>query len=184
MKVNARQVLALGFLALIAGVVAWYFFMYQAQVNKIKSVQAEISKLNRQLNRSNVSINSLPDLKNSVSSMVEEFDSLSIKLPTKDQVSTMVSEIVKAALTEDLTIDKITPAIQAMLESPDYFVKVPIEIEINGSYLNFGRFMEALYQLPFHIYVSNLALNRGDDHLSIIAKMDAYFYVINPGGKI
>ncbi|NOZ75905.1 MAG: type 4a pilus biogenesis protein PilO [FCB group bacterium] len=184
MKVNARQILALGFLAVIASIVAWYFFMYQAQVNKIYTIQTEISQLNGQLSRSNVSINSLPSLKASVSSMVEEFDSLSMKLPTKDQVSTMVNDIVEAALTRDLTIDKISPAIQAMLESPNYFVKVPIEIEINGSYLNFGMFIESLYQLPFHIYISNLSLNRSDDHVTVIAKMSAYFYVINPGGKI
>ncbi len=184
MKVNPRQIILIGFAAIISGLVAWYFFMYQGQLDKIKQVQAEISRLNGQLSRGKMSINNLPKLKSSVNELVMEFDSLSMKLPTKDQVSAMTNDIVEAALAQDLTIDKIQPSIDAMLKSPDYFVKVPIEIVLSGSFLKFGAFLESLYQLPFKIYVTDLSLKRKADAMSISAELNAYFYVINPGGKI
>ncbi len=184
MKINARQILIVGFIAIIAGVIAWYFLMYQSQIKKNHMVQSEINQLQNKLNRGSVSIKSLPALKTSVNDLVNEFDSLSAKLPTKDQVSTITNNIVQVALEQELNIDKILPAIDPMIKSSDYFVKVPVEIVLSGEYLKIGAFFEGLYGLPFRIYVSDVSISRNADNSSVTASLNAYFYVINPGGKI
>ncbi|RMF09548.1 MAG: hypothetical protein D6762_03350 [Candidatus Neomarinimicrobiota bacterium] len=184
MKINARQILAISFLVVIGGIVAWYLFMYQAQLESIQRVQAEINKLNGQLNQGNMSISQLPQLKNSVNELVAEFDSLSTMLPVKDSVSVMTAQIVRTALSNDLAIDEITPSLDAILKSPDYFVKVPITMKITGPFLQFGAFLEDVKFLPFHFYITNLVLKRTSEFAQIQADLEAYFYVINPGGKI
>ncbi|NQU26789.1 MAG: type 4a pilus biogenesis protein PilO [Candidatus Marinimicrobia bacterium] len=183
-KINYRQKLLIAFVLVIILAGAWFVMIYAPQKQKVANLDSEIGKLKRQIRTSGNTVTSLPRLQKRIETMNVEFDSLAVLIPTKDSIAIITDEIVSLCLKNNLKMDHIQPSLDALLVSNDYFVKVPIEIQVMGSFLDIGHFVDDLIVLPFNYYQTDFNIERNADELELTIGIESYIYVINPKGKI
>lgn len=184
MKINYRQKLLIVFVAILGLVVAWLFFFYYPQKKATADLDRQISKLTQQISRDNITITTLPALQKQVEAFNVEFDSLATLIPTKDSIAVITEAIVDLCQANNLTVEYIQPSLDALLATDDYFVKVPIDIRIRGTFLNLGHFVEDLNKLTFNYYQTDFTLERLPEELDLLINIESYIYVINPKGRI
>lgn len=184
MKINYRQKLLIVFVAILSLVAAWLFFFYYPQKQATADLDSKINKLTQQIRRDGNTITTLPALQKQVEAFNVEFDSLATLIPTKDSIAVITEAIVGLCQENNLTVEYIQPSLDALLVTDDYFVKVPIDIRIRGSYLNLGHFVEDLNKLTFNYYQTDFTLERLPEELDLMINIESYIYVINPKGRI
>ncbi len=178
-KISYRQKIALGMLGLAVVAALWYTFFYQAQKVNIAHAKAEIEKLQTQVSDANFSVTDLYATELVVEKMELEIDSLLTIIPSKERISYMTNSILVLGDSSSLVIGKIQPDLGALLQSDEYIVKVPVDIQASGTYLQFGHFVESLDQLPFRLYIGNVTMENAQDPGKLHIRLDSHVYVIN-----
>ncbi len=184
MKINQRQKLLISFGVALLLLILWYMFILMPQRKSIADTGKKINEINLKIRKSGNTVSNLPKIKERLTAMDTEFDSLVTLLPTKDSIAIITDAIVNLCAMHNLTVEEIEPSLDALLGTSDYFVEVPIGIKLKGSFLNLGRFTEDLKSLPFYYYQSEYDFERRPEELDLTIKIDSYIYVINPKGKI
>lgn len=149
----------------------------------IQQTHQKISQLKQQISQSNNTVSNLPTVKKELVELQSEYDSLSTTIPTKDFISTMTNRLVDLGKAQELDILSIQPDLDALLESNDYFVKVPIAIELEGTYTRVGNFIESLDTLSFNFQVSEMVVEREEKKPLLTVNLSSYVYVVNPNGQ-
>lgn len=184
MNINQRQKILIGFGLFAVLAILWYTFILIPQKKSVNEANVRINELNLKIKQSGSTVSNLPKIKERLAAMDAEFDSLTTLLPTKDSIATITGAIVDLCKIHNLEVEHIEPSLDALLDATDYFVEVPIDIQVRGSYLDLGKFTEELKSLPFYYYQTIYEFERRPDDFDLEIKILSYIYVINPKGKI
>lgn len=90
----------------------------------------------------------------------ERFESLLAQLPRDAEVPALIDDISQAALSRQLTIERITLGEERATTS---YVELPIDIAVAGGYHDLGAFLEALARLPRILAPGDFTLRQRDD---------------------
>ena len=106
--------------------------------------------------------------------MEEKFSQLLKKLPTSNETPGLLDDLSYVGTTSGLTFVKIgwLPEIKK-----EFYTELPIKIEVEGSYHEFGEFVGKVAQLPRIISLHDFEIEAtGDDQLvfSVVAKTYRY----------
>lgn len=95
-------------------------------------------------------------------------------LPDNPDIPGFLDAIHRTATENGLTIKLVLPEAEAVEQ---YFVRIPVRVEVNGSYLEIGRFFRTIGQQPRVINMENISLSTpvtaDDGKVRVDARMQA-----------
>jgi Tfp pilus assembly protein PilO len=177
------------FVAIASGifllVLIWYFGFHQsiaAAYSDIKQSQKSLASKRNKYRRMESEIINIQD---EWYSLNEEFEIVIRRIPDKssiDNVSNVLYSMIKnnglsviSYSPSNIAIDKKTII---MPESEDEIIieKIPIDIEINGSFVNFGKLLENMTESQYRLTASNIDIaQKGNSSIQVI-KFISYAY--------
>ena len=172
MNLAASPVLKALIIILLVVVILYGFnrFIYSPNQEKIRSRQAEFSRLTSALLHVRETVDDLPRVKAELATLQQEWDHLEIMVPRTENVTDFIEQISTAEKEAGVYIISIEP--QPSL-AQDLYTENPYRLRFEASYHSFARFLGALSALPRIINVSEIDLSAnpnalGDDDSIIV----------------
>ncbi|WP_105213456.1 MULTISPECIES: type 4a pilus biogenesis protein PilO [unclassified Pseudoalteromonas] len=161
---------------LAAGLVLFFSYklLVEDKVSGFESVQKKEVELRDSYRVKYSKASRLELYKQQMQEMEEKFSQLLKKLPTSNETPGLLDDLSYVGTTSGLTFVKIgwLPEIKK-----EFYTELPIKIEVEGSYHEFGEFVGKVAQLPRIISLHDFDIEAtGDDQLvfSVVAKTYRY----------
>jgi type IV pilus assembly protein PilO len=162
----------------LAGVgVFWNFYVRPAQA-VIEERQAQLRTTRNDIQRGLLTARRLPEFRRQVSDLEAQLERLRPVLPNEKDVADLLRRIQGMATQSNLTIRGFAP--QAVATRTMY-AEWPIGLQIEGTYHNFGSFLERVSKFPRIINVGSIhikAKENGTPNDSISAECTATTFVL------
>lgn len=142
-------------LAVILGAIDFLLFnqFFQPIQEDIKTVNLEITKLLAEVEKGQAAERRLAEFDKEIQRDTEKLKILRSILPEEKETPEIVRKIQELAATSDLRIKKFTPQPSV---GHGFYSDWPINIELDGSYDNLGRFFDRISKFTRIINVENL----------------------------
>ncbi len=177
------------FVAILSGifffVIIWYFVFHQslaAAYSNIKQSQKSLTSKRTKYRRMESEIINIQD---EWYNLNEEFEIVIDRIPDKssfDNVSNALYNMIKnnglsviSYSPSNIAIDKKTIILP---DSEDEIIieKIPIDIEINGNFVNFGKFLENMTESQYRLTASNIDIAQKGNSTKQVIKFISYAY--------
>ncbi len=152
-KDSKTQKIVLGALAFFIVVYFWYSRAYSVNENKIAQKTTEFETITTNLRRVEMKAKSLDALKIEYSDLVERYHEIEELLPEVKQIPSFLVQLHTAS---SLTGTKITSIQPLPNEAQEFYNVVSFEVELTGTYHDFGTFISYVANFPFITNVSDM----------------------------
>ena len=154
---------------------AGYHFIVSAQLDDVDKLKRQESELKTTfLDRKSKAIN-LPAYRDQMEQMRTSFGVLVDQLPDKNEVPQLLIDITQAGLSQGLEFRTFKPGAEQV---GGFYATLPIDLEVQGDYHQFGAFVSELAALPRIVTIGNLTLNGSrTGELSVRALVKTYRYL-------
>jgi type IV pilus assembly protein PilO len=153
------QIGAFGVLALVGVGAFWYTYAQSAQAN-IASRRQELAKLRAEIDRGLETVGRLPEFRRELADLEAQLDRLKTVLPQERDVGDLLRRVQAMATQSNLTILGFTP--QAVT-TRQLHAEWPIGLQLEGTYHNFGLFLERVSKFPRIINVNSIEIDARDN---------------------
>lgn len=139
---NLRQRdIALIFLVLsLVGAAAWYWYMYRPTQEQIETLEAEIGRLDQQIERAESARRNLPQLRLAVAELEQDRREFLRELPTESEVADLIDSLRISASEADVLLNTLSQG-GGSNENIDDVRTIGFSLATNG---NFGETMSFL----------------------------------------
>lgn len=162
----------------LVGIVAFYF-LYASPAQAAADAKVEkLRQLRVQIDKGHVTERRLPQFEKEAKALEVKLDSLKAVLPEEKDVGDLIYRMQQLAVQSNLKIKSFKPG--TAIPQPMYS-ELPSEVEFDGSYHNFGVFLDRLSKLSRIINVSNITIKGKDKpevNSTVTAKCTATTYVL------
>ncbi|RME33657.1 MAG: pilus assembly protein PilO [Gammaproteobacteria bacterium] len=145
------------FVMIVAG--GWYFDT-RAQMEELAQAQAKESELLKTLERKQYKAANLEVLKKHMEVMKETFGDLLQSLPNRAEVAELLVEISQQGLGAGLEFELFKPTGE---QPTDFYVELPIQIRVVGTYHQFGEFISGVADLARIVTIHDVKIRRRDE---------------------
>lgn len=152
-KDSKTQKIVLGALAFFIVVYFWYSRSYTVNANQIAQKTTEFETITTNLRRVEMKAKSLDALKLEYSDLVERYHEIEELLPEVKQIPSFLVQLHTAS---SLTGTKITSIQPLPNEEQEFYNVVSFEVELSGTYHDFGSFISYVANFPFITNVSDM----------------------------
>ena len=149
------QKIALGALAFLIVVYFWYSRPYTSYDNQIALKSQEFETITTNLRNVEMKAKSLDALRAEYSDLVSRYHEIEALLPEVKQIPSLLVQLHTAS---SLTGTKITRIQPLPLESEQFYNIASFEVEMTGTYHDFGRFTGYIANFPFIANISEMEL--------------------------
>ena len=165
-------------------VIIWYFGFHQSAAAAYSDIQQSQKSLASKRNKYRRMESEIINIRDEWYSLNEEFEIVIRRIPDKsfiDNVSNVLYNMIK---NNGLSIIKFSPSNIAidkktiiLPESEDEIIieKVPIDITISGSFLNFGKLLDNMTESQYRLTASNIDIAKNNSSKQVI-KFISYAY--------
>ena len=168
-KDSKTQKIVLGAMAFFIVVYFWYSRVYSVNENTITTKTTEFETITTNLRRVEMKAKSLDALKLEYSDLVVRYHEIEELLPEVKQIPSFLVQLHTAS---SLTGTKIT-AIQPLPNKEEEFYNVvSFEVELTGTYHDFGSFISYVANFPFITNVSDVNITAQNVAISNSAAKD------------
>ncbi len=144
------------FAAIVGG--GWYYDIKDLQI-QLETVRKNEGDLKLSFEAKQKKAANLPALKQQLEDIKETFGDLLKRLPNKTEVAELLVDISQQGLGAGLEFDLFKPG----NETPaDFYVELPIQIRVLGSYHEFGTFISGISDLPRIVTSHNIKISTAD----------------------
>ncbi|MCF6767637.1 type 4a pilus biogenesis protein PilO [Thiotrichales bacterium 19S11-10] len=164
--------IALSIIFILSFLVGYWFFIQEkltlldVQSQKQASYQGQLkTKINHLAKRS--------QYQSQIDTLNIEYNQLMDELPQKENVSSLIDQITDIALTSGLKFHLIRPLDS---RSQKNYSELPIEIVVEGTYNQVGRFISGLVSMPRVVTVDSFTLKQAEQRKSLILTLNAMTY--------
>lgn len=162
-------------LAVFAAVVmaGWYFY-WTGQIQVLESGRADEAKLKEQYQtklRQAINLDALKKQREEVATYVQALEK---QLPSKAEMDALLTDINTAGLGRGLQFDLFKPG---SLNVKEYYVELPIQIRVVGSYHEIGAFVSDIANLPRIVTLNNLKISNTNNRLALEAEARTFRYL-------
>jgi len=165
-QIGLTKNLAIAFGVILVVILGWYFFVFSAQMKSLTHAKQEITEMKATLERSRAGIGDVNAVRKKTAQFQQEMRNLKTKILKKKQVPEIISQIVSRGKRNGITFVSIEPAtdklFQAASANSGYF-QLPINMDVVADYLDFGRFVEQMNQVPFYFSIEQITMNYSKD---------------------
>jgi type IV pilus assembly protein PilO len=151
------------------------------QLGQLEKIQKEEDTLKIRLKAKAAKAAVLNELKAQLEDMREDFKKLSRQLPKDTEVPALLVDISQTGLSSGLEFNLFRP----LPERPqEFYAELPIQINVTGTYHEFGNFVSGIAALPRIVTLHNIRLSpRGKGQLNMTATAKTYRYLDTKGGS-
>ncbi len=146
------------------------FFLVLPINQDINISKQEESMLRNQFRMKAEQVASLPDVDEQMIALRNFYLKLKTQLPEEDELATLLAGINDTGLQFQLDFKRLD---WQKSQKIGWLLKLPLSIELDGTYQNIGEFSSALSRLPRIVALQDFSLSRIDDEnrlkLSVIA---------------
>lgn len=163
-----KILLCLVIAAAVVGI-GWYMWLQDAE-DQLQAEQARELTLRDDYTKKLTKAISLEQLKKQREQVQQYVTQLEKQLPSKAEMSALLSDINQAGLGRSLQFETFRPG-QVVLK--DYYAELPITVRVTGKYPDMGAFAADIANLSRIVTLNNLAINPVSKDGSGVLAMDA-----------
>jgi type IV pilus assembly protein PilO len=186
LKVNKGSIIVIALAVLIAA--GMYFTVISENDTKIKQKEDEFKEIQTKLTKTRAVVKRKKEAARQLKLVSAKWDQAKKMLPTEASISTLLTTLTKRSSKNEVKIKHLKPQGRQSKEKYDV---IRIEMQVQGSYHDIGRFMAALNNMERIVNVENLRLSPGRstqkdkdaEAFFIDASFDLLTYVTK-GGKV
>lgn len=157
---------------------AGYWFAIKDQYSSLDRAESEESALKEQYRAKAFKVANLEAYREQMKEMEESFGALLKQLPADTEVPGLLEDITNTGLGTGLQIDRI--GLQPEV-SQEFYVELPIEIEVRGTYHDLASFVSGVASLPRIVTLHNFSINPvGQEIDNLAMEISAKTYRYNP----
>ena len=153
-----KILILIGILCIITGLYLYLFFI--PGQDELSGLENELNKLSKELNESKAITRDLQKFKEQVERLNLELTNALTQLPNEKEIPEILKNISSIGKASNLEFTLFRPKPE---EPQQFYAKVPIELNILGSYHNTGIFFDKISKLPRIINVVDFNMIREKD---------------------
>jgi type IV pilus assembly protein PilO len=139
----------------LAAIVAFYF-LYASPAQAGADVQTQkLQQLRLEIEKGHVTEKRLPQFEKEAKALEGRLEALKAVLPEEKDVGDLIYRMQQLAVQSNLRIRSIKPKVAVPRQM---YVELPSEVEFDGTYHNFGIFLDRLSKLSRIINVSDISI--------------------------
>ena len=158
-----NQKIIIAVVAFLIVIYFWYGRVYSRYDNQISQKNQEFETITTNLKNVEMKAKSLDALKLEYSSLVERYHEIESLLPEVKQIPSFLVQLHTAS---SLTGSKITRIQPLPITSEEFYNVASFEIEMTGSYHDFGTFVSYVANFPFIANISRMEIKANDIAIS------------------
>ncbi|MFC1532361.1 type 4a pilus biogenesis protein PilO [Thermodesulfobacteriota bacterium] len=171
-KMPIRLLILFGTIILLVGAFMW--FAYLPKTEEIKNTTNSIADLNRKLQRAKIERKKLPKRKAEKAEVDAQFKEALKLLPNTKEIPMLLSKITELGNNSQLDCRVFIPRGE---RPKDFFMEIPISIEVRGTYHNVAVFFDRVGRLERIINIQNVSMKPiSARSTSLITTCDATTY--------
>ena len=187
---DKQKNLFIGTIALVLlSCAGWYFMYFSDLNNSLGNMSNSYNQLKSEKSKYTQIKNKFPSIEKEWTNLKEELTTLINKIPTDGQFDNVTKMLFSLMEDNKLVIDNFNPSL-APLDEKQIIVpetqeiliveKYPIDVELRGSFIDFGNFLDQLSFTNYYLTISNIQIsqnpyNEGEQKISFIS----YIYTKN-----
>lgn len=153
---------------------AGYWYIIKDQIIELETRERKEQGLKKTyLDKKALAVN-LPAYKKQMEDIRQRFGLLLQQLPDKNEVPELLIDITQAGLGQGLKFNLFDPGNKS---TKDFYAVLPIKININGTYHEFGEFISDLSTLSRIVTIGNVTINGNKKGLKMAAVVNTYHYL-------
>jgi type IV pilus assembly protein PilO len=160
---------------------AVFYFDTQEQLNRLDRAEATERELRTSFETKQRRAVNLEAYRQQIEEMKESFGAMLRQLPDRTEVASLLVDVSQTGLSAGLEFELFQPGSEQL---KDFYAELPIQIRVNGSYHDFGRFISGLASLPRIVTVHDTRISdmggttgSGAAKLSLQATVKTYRYL-------
>ena len=157
---SRTQRIAIGILAFFIVVYVWYSRVYSKYNNVIDTRGQEFEAITTNLRNVEMKAKSIDALKIEYSDLVNRYQEIESLLPEVKQVPSLLVQLHTAS---SLTGTKITKVEPQSIKAEGFYNVASFNLEMVGTYHDFGKFISYVANFPFIANVSSFAITSPDN---------------------
>ncbi|EGR4342441.1 fimbrial protein [Vibrio cholerae] len=167
-----QLVVILLIMLLIQGAGYWFYLMPKQDEIALLKQEEETVKATLRIKANKVAV--LPQIQAQLDELKERYDFLLRKLPVQKELASMLASVNQLGLDSSLTFTRID---WGERESQEFLYRLPLNIELTGSYHDIGDFSQAIAKLPRIINFDDVDWQRVSQESSTLHfRVRAYTY--------
>jgi len=146
----------------------WYNRLYSVYHDKVVHKSQEFEQITSDLKNVEMKANSLDALKVEYAELIKRYHEIEALLPEVKQIPSMLVQLHTASSITGTRITKITPL---PIGSEEFYNIASFEIELTGTYHDFGTFTSYVANFPFianlshmNLKATNLSISKNVSH--------------------
>jgi type IV pilus assembly protein PilO len=151
------QKLALVSMVLIGIAALFYYYIEGPQQEALAQLNTEIGRLNQEIQINIAKTRSLEELKRVNAELEQQLAKNQEQLPPEDEAATLLKQISDLGIRIGLNFKLWKPGARAE-DSSKLFVRMPVDVEMNGGYHTLALFFDRISKLPRIINVSKIKM--------------------------
>ena len=145
--------IAIGAGLLVLG--AFYYFEYKGMVEQQQQKEAQLADLQKQIRALEATANRLPEFQREVQALEARLELLKRILPPEKEMPDLMRRIQYLAAQSSLRVVKFNPAPPRQAE---FYQEIPINLDLEGSYHNFGGFLDRISRMSRLINIGEIKI--------------------------
>jgi type IV pilus assembly protein PilO len=160
----------------IQGVGYWFYLLPKTEHIEQLKVQEQTLKSTALIKANQAA--AIPKLQAQLAELSQRYDYLSQQLPAQKELASMLASVNEVGLKNSLTFTRID---WGQKQNQPFLYRLPLNIELTGSYHNIGDFSQAIAQLPRIIHFDEVNWQRVSQESSTLHfRVQAYTYQFKP----
>jgi type IV pilus assembly protein PilO len=139
--------------ALLCG--GFYYFWYSDALETQKKRETRLAELQKQIRALEATANKLPEFQREVQALEARLETLKRILPPEKEMPDLMRRVQYLAAQSSLQIRKFNPAAPSQ---KDFYLEVPVNLDIEGTYHNLGAFLDRVSRMSRLVNVGNVRI--------------------------
>ena len=168
--------IAIGAGLLVLG--GFYYFQYKGMLEQQQQKEAQLADLQKQIRALEATANRLPEFQREVQALEARLELLKRILPPEKEMPDLMRRIQYLAAQSSLRVAKFNPAPPRQAE---FYQEIPINLDLEGSYHNFGGFLDRISRMSRLINIGDIKIRANaqptiNSTIAVAATATTYVY--------
>ena len=171
-KMPVRIAIVAATLVFCAGLFVW--FVYLPMSEEIEAMRQEVTKLEQKLNQAIIRARAEKKLQAEYAEVDLQFQEALKLLPNTKEIPSLLKSITQLGTDSQLEFRLFSPQKET---SRDFYMEIPVSIEVSGSYHNVAMFFEKVGQMERIVNILNVSMTPLKDRSTTLnTRCDAVTY--------
>jgi len=177
-KMPIRILILVGTVVLLAGL--FIYLSYLPRTENISNTKQQIAGLRQKLNKAKIRSKKLKEFRAELARVDTQFREALTLLPNKKEIPSLLRNITELGTYSNLEFRLFSPKGE---RARDFFMEIPVSIEVSGSYHNVAVFFEKVGNMERIVNILNVSMKPvGERSTTLVTRCDAVTYRFKGGG--